>query len=233
MNKYRSKLEILKTAVKSLLQPPLTVPYTGHLNNSFIRGAPLLDRDKCLGCSLCARSCPSGAITMVPGGKKVVGGKEVERKIPSFNYYQCIYCGVCAEVCPGRAISMVKKQPVEIISLASLLPLATGEPEALKVLFSFLLLLVAVSFAYWLSGRVAARGKHTEKAREPFTGGVAPRLPTYRYHVEELYTFVILFVMLEITAFTMILERDASVILPCLLFLAYLLLLASPATRGR
>lgn len=49
-----------------------------------------LDRDKCLGCTTCLRSCPTGAIRVREGKAKIIESK-------------CIDCGECIRVCPHRA----------------------------------------------------------------------------------------------------------------------------------
>ncbi|MEM0112141.1 MAG: 4Fe-4S binding protein, partial [Fervidicoccaceae archaeon] len=80
------------------------------------RGIPVLIADKCIGCSLCALSCPAQAITMIPGGKRMLGNRQVEIKNPSFDYSKCIYCGLCAQVCRQNAIEMRKNvDPIIII----------------------------------------------------------------------------------------------------------------------
>ncbi|MGL6292355.1 4Fe-4S binding protein [Eubacterium aggregans] len=51
-----------------------------------------LDRDKCLGCTTCLRSCPTGEIRVREGKAKIIESK-------------CIDCGECIRVCPHRAKS--------------------------------------------------------------------------------------------------------------------------------
>ncbi len=60
--------------------------------------------DKCQGCGICLRNCPSQAI---------VGGK---RMVHVVDQSKCIKCGTCLEVCPARfsAITKVSGETLEI-----------------------------------------------------------------------------------------------------------------------
>jgi NADH-quinone oxidoreductase chain I len=65
--------------------------------------------EKCIGCELCAWSCPADAI-YVEGADNT----EEERYSPGerygrvyqINYLRCIGCGLCIEACPTRALTM-------------------------------------------------------------------------------------------------------------------------------
>ncbi len=102
------KPRVVFEALRSLVGRPETLPPEESEKpfTPYSRGVPVLTPEKCVGCSLCAISCPSQAITMVPGGKRKLAGREVEIKIPEFDYSKCIYCGMCAQVCRPRAIEM-------------------------------------------------------------------------------------------------------------------------------
>jgi 2-oxoglutarate ferredoxin oxidoreductase subunit delta len=67
------------------------------------KGKPVIDRERCKGCLLCARACPM----------KVLAADETPN---SWGYYpsraiaeeKCIACGNCYQVCPDVAITVYK-----------------------------------------------------------------------------------------------------------------------------
>jgi len=51
----------------------------------------VVDAESCIGCKICVRKCPVGAITMKEGKAVIDTAK-------------CISCGICADACPVKAI---------------------------------------------------------------------------------------------------------------------------------
>lgn len=65
----------------------------------------LIDKDKCIGCSLCARNCPVECIS---------GSREEKYTIDQI---ECVKCGNCIEVCPVNAISKISGIREEVLAL--------------------------------------------------------------------------------------------------------------------
>ena len=51
-----------------------------------------IDKDKCVGCQLCAQNCPVNVISGEPSKTHVI------------DQAGCIKCGVCFDVCPHDAV---------------------------------------------------------------------------------------------------------------------------------
>ncbi|MBR4549827.1 MAG: 4Fe-4S binding protein [Oscillospiraceae bacterium] len=56
-------------------------------------GKPVQDPAKCVYCTLCAKKCPAGALTVDRAAKTWVLDEDI-----------CVGCGTCAEACPKKAI---------------------------------------------------------------------------------------------------------------------------------
>jgi len=68
--------------------PPIEVP------NGF-RGKIQYDKEKCTGCKLCLKVCPSEAIEF----------KETDKKIKIY-LARCTFCSQCNDICPVNCLSM-------------------------------------------------------------------------------------------------------------------------------
>jgi NAD(P)H-quinone oxidoreductase subunit I len=59
------------------------------------RGKIVYEREKCIGCRLCVRVCPSRAIQFLPEEKKI-----------KIRIDRCIFCSQCNDVCPVNCLHM-------------------------------------------------------------------------------------------------------------------------------
>lgn len=70
------------------LTPPIQVP-------PGFRGKISCDKEKCTGCQLCIKVCPTRAIEFIPEEKKV-----------KIFVARCCFCAQCNDICPTSALSM-------------------------------------------------------------------------------------------------------------------------------
>lgn len=67
------------------------------------KGKPVIDRERCKGCLLCARSCPMKVLAA--DGTPNSWGYYPSRAVAE---EKCIACGNCYQVCPDVAITVYK-----------------------------------------------------------------------------------------------------------------------------
>ncbi len=74
-----------------------------------LQPSPTFVRQLCIGCGVCARNCPSDAITMsfVPPGPERDPTPTV-RAYPEVDPDRCIRCLCCQELCPNDAVRIVR-----------------------------------------------------------------------------------------------------------------------------
>ncbi len=72
--------------------------------------------DKCQGCGICLRQCPSQAIQ---GGKRMVHVVDDAK---------CIKCGTCLEVCPPRFGAVIKVSGEKVVVPDKPVPVTAGKP---------------------------------------------------------------------------------------------------------
>lgn len=111
--------KIARLLIQSLFKKPATINYPvirSGMPKGF-RGKLKFNAEMCIGCKLCMRDCPSGAIEI-----RKIGEKEFEAQI---NLGRCIYCGQCVDSCLKKALDITDE-----FELASL------EPDKLKVILN-------------------------------------------------------------------------------------------------
>lgn len=88
---------MLKTLLFNLIKGPVTRKYPYEEREPFPgeRGVILMtDQSKCIYCGLCARKCPSDALSVT----------RTPEKIWKYERFRCILCGACVEACPKKCL---------------------------------------------------------------------------------------------------------------------------------
>lgn len=85
------------------------------------RGRLIFYPEKCVGCGLCVKDCPSGAIAI-----RKTGEKQFEAEI---NLGKCIYCAQCADSCPKKALEATKDVELAQLDAGKLKIIFRIEPE--------------------------------------------------------------------------------------------------------
>ena len=90
--------KMLREVLMHVLAPPATVKYPlapAALPKRF-RGRILFSWEKCIGCHLCEKDCPSDAIKITKVAEK--------RFEATFYLDRCMYCAQCVDTCPKNAL---------------------------------------------------------------------------------------------------------------------------------
>lgn len=87
-----------KEVLSNVLRKPATIryPFEKIVKPKDFRGKLKFYAEKCIGCKLCMKDCPSNAITIVE-----VGPKKYEAIV---DLDKCIFCGQCVDSCAKKAL---------------------------------------------------------------------------------------------------------------------------------
>ncbi len=99
---------VVKNILKSLrniYRPPVTRKYPESETEMSERykGLQKLDKSQCIGCGICANTCPNRAIRVVRA--KVSKDSDKQRWFPEIDIGHCMFCGLCIDQCPKEALS--------------------------------------------------------------------------------------------------------------------------------
>jgi formate hydrogenlyase subunit 6/NADH:ubiquinone oxidoreductase subunit I len=111
--------KMVRQVLQSLFKRPATTlyPFVKTDMPDKFRGRLKYYPQRCIGCMMCMKDCPTGAIVI-----KKVGDKKF---IAEIDLAKCIYCGQCVDSCPKEALESTKE-----------FELAKSDREKLKVVYS-------------------------------------------------------------------------------------------------
>jgi formate hydrogenlyase subunit 6/NADH:ubiquinone oxidoreductase subunit I len=110
---------MLKDVLRSFVQRPITEKYPFEKTPApdRLRGKLVWNPEKCSGCCLCSKDCPSDAIELITLDKKA------KRFVMRYHADRCTYCAQCVQNCRFECLSMsntdwelaaLAKQPFDV-----------------------------------------------------------------------------------------------------------------------
>jgi formate hydrogenlyase subunit 6/NADH:ubiquinone oxidoreductase subunit I len=96
-------------------------PFVKNPMPPHFRGKIEVDTVKCIGCKMCERDCPTGAIAIAKMGNK--------RFQATLYHDKCIYCAQCVDSCPVDAISFTSNYELAAHLRATLTEVFDAPPE--------------------------------------------------------------------------------------------------------
>ena len=115
--------KMLKEVLRHVFKKPVTILYPAEaiLMPEKFRGKLKFSQEKCIGCLMCVRDCPTGAIQI-----KKVAEKQFEAHI---DFGRCIYCCQCVDSCPKKALEYTDQFELAQLDRKKLKVIYDGKPE--------------------------------------------------------------------------------------------------------
>ena len=115
--------KMIKQVLESIFKKPATTlyPFIKDKVPASYRGKIKFYPERCIGCKLCMRDCPSGAINI-----KKVGEKRFEAEI---DLGKCIYCAQCVDSCVKKALEATNEFELAVLDKTKLKVTFHGEPD--------------------------------------------------------------------------------------------------------
>ncbi len=97
---------MLNDVVESLFKRPITekYPFERRPAPERLRGKLTWNPEKCTGCALCVKDCPSNAIELITIDKKA------KRFVMEYHADRCTYCSQCVQNCRFECLNMSHEQ---------------------------------------------------------------------------------------------------------------------------
>ena len=116
--------KMLRELLENFLKKPATLNYPAQKSPmpKGFRGKLKFTPSSCIGCLMCMKDCPTGAIKI-----NKVGDKRFECEL---DLSKCIYCAQCVDSCPKKALAMTDEYELASLDPKTLKIVYHAEPES-------------------------------------------------------------------------------------------------------